>query len=534
VVFDAASDWLVDLAPVEDKERIYRTISGIGSGGGTIMGPAMELAFDALKDAKPSVKHVILLTDGQTAHPEDCSALGMEMAAAGISISAVAVGPDADAQLLHDIAAAAQGRFYPVADPATIPEVFIKEAQVVRRSMIVEETFSPQVLYLLSDILSGISTALPALDGYVLTGPKGGLNQVVLGSQEADPILATCQSGLGRCVAFTSSADSRWAAQWVQWSGFSMFWEQVVRWVARPSQSTECEIFTDVEGQEATIRVEAFDAEGRFLQLAAVEGKVLTPQMEGGPLHLTQTGPGQYSGRFQAPTPGSYIVSLQYRKGETAPAPTGNGAESTQNGSRLANAIVTIPFAPEFRDLSDNAPLLEEVSSMTHGRVLSLTSDPNEANLFDSAGLKFPETHLPLVQPLMLAWLVLFLLDVAVRRVVVDLRAPLRKAKAWLTATAQQQKDERISRLQARRHRLRAQWSAGAADGVFARRYEGGQRYRGDTIDPQPRRPEEPTEKPPAEEPKPTAPAKPSTHIDQLLQARRKKTNPDEKEQGPS
>ena len=245
--------------------------------------------------------------------------------------------------------------------------------------------------------------------------------------------------------------------------------------------------------------------------------------MEGRPLQLTQTGPGQYLGRFQARSPGSYIVSLQYHRIGAAQADGSDAAAPVQNGPRLANAIVTIPFAPEFRDLCDNAPLLVEVSKMTRGRVLSLDSDPNEAKLFDSAGLKFPETHLPLVQPLMLVWIAMFLLDVAVRRVVVDVRAGLRRVKGWLTATAQQQKDERIARLQARRHKLRAQWSAGAADGVFAKRYEGGDRYRGDTIDSQPRRQETPPAKP-VEEPRPPKPAVKSTHIDQLLQAKRRKT----------
>ena len=96
---------------------------------------------------------------------------------------------------------------------------------------------------------------LPTLDGYVLTGPKGGLNQLVLATHQADPLLATCQSGLGRCVVFTSSADSRWAGQWLQWADFARFWEQVVRWAGKPAQSAECEISTDVEGQEATVRV---------------------------------------------------------------------------------------------------------------------------------------------------------------------------------------------------------------------------------------------------------------------------------------
>lgn len=527
IVFDAVSDWVVSLGPALDKEGIFHRISQIGAGGGTVMGPAMREAFAALKDSRHAIKHVILLTDGQTADPDLCARLGEDMGAAGITVSTVAIGQGAYTELLHNIAVAAQGRFYPVENPANIPEIFIKEAQVVRRSMIVEQTFTPQVVYSLSEILNGIP-ALPALDGYVLTGPKGGLNQVVLSSNEADPILATCQSGLGRCVAFTSSADSRWAAQWIQWGDFARFWEQVVRWAGKPSQSADCEILTDVEGQETTVRVEAFDAEGRFLQLASIDGQVLTPEMKSQTLQLTQTGPGQYAAQFRAPASGSYIVNVQYRKAEDVAR--GEGTPSSPlNGARSANAIVTIPFAPEFRDLTDNAPLLKEVSEMTHGRVLPLESDPNEVNLYDSAGLQFPETHLPLVQPLMLAWIALFLTDVAVRRVILDARAKLRRAIAWVTATTRQEKDERIARLQARSQKLRAQWAAGAADGVFAKRYDGGQQYQGDTIGSEPRGAEPPTAKPTAPEPAKPKPAPQSTHIDQLLQARHKRARGDPK-----
>ena len=203
--------------------------------------------------------------------------------------------PPFDARIstnLQHMASATGGRYYDVKDAQALPQIFIKEAQVVRRSLIVEETFSPQVVYSLSETLKGMTPPLPTLDGYVLTGPKGGLSQLVLATHQADPLLATCQSGLGRCVAFTSSADSRWAGQWLQWADFARFWEQVVRWAGKPAQSTDCEIFTDVEGQQATVNVEAFDTEGKFLQLAAIEGQVLTPEMKGEPLQLAQTGPG--------------------------------------------------------------------------------------------------------------------------------------------------------------------------------------------------------------------------------------------------
>ncbi len=514
LVFDATHEWLVPLRPASDKDYILSHIRSLGAGGGTIMGPAMQMAYDALQKVEGGIKHVILLTDGMTSDAERCERLGMTMGDAGISVSTVAVGEQANTELLFDISGVTEGRFYRVTDPMSIPEIFIKEAQVVRRSMIIEQTFTPQVAYSLSETIKGILPPLPALDGYVLTGPKGGLSQLVLASSQADPILATCQSGLGRCVAFTSSADSRWAGQWMQWAHFARFWEQVIRWAGRPAQSTDCEIFADVEGQEVTINVEASDTEGRFVSLAGIEGQVLTPEMEAEPLSLTQTGPGQYAGRFHADASGSYIVNIQYRR------------VGGQEGNRLANTIVSIPFAPEFRDLTDNAPLLEEVSRLTGGRVLP--SDPNRADLFDYAGLKFPQRHQPLLRPLMLIWIALFLLDVAVRRVVLDVRAGLRRARAWVfSAATRREQDATISRLQATRRKLQEQWSARTAHTVVMKRYDGADKYEGQVLDTEPQHKVE-TPKPAdavgagpgarAGQPRAVAP----THIDQLLEAKRK------------
>jgi uncharacterized membrane protein/Mg-chelatase subunit ChlD len=512
------NDWVYPLDLVKDKAQVVAAIEQMQMGDMPSLHAHLQMAYDELVKCDAGQKHIIVITDGDPTPPS--TKLLQDLAAAKITCTGVCIYPHsmADNTKLMQMASATNGRYYEVKDAQSLPQIFIKEAQVVRRSLIIEETFSPQMVYSLSEILRGMSPPLPALDGYVLTGPKGGLSQVVLATHQADPLLATNQSGLGRCVAFTSSADSRWAKQWLTWSDFARFWEQVVRWAGKPAQAADCEISTDVEGQQATVTVEAFDAEGKFLQLAAIEGKVLTPEMKGEPLQLAQTGPGQYSGRFTAPMSGSYIVNLQYRR-------TGPDAKS-----RLANAIVSVPFAPEFRDLSDNAPLLKEISKMTGGRVLSLASDPNKADLYEHAGLEFPETHLPLLRPLMLAWILIFLMDVAVRRVILNVRAGLRRAKAWVLSTAKREQDQTIARLQARRQKLREQWSARTADDVLSKHYEGADKYQGELLSNEPRREMEPPAEPRAEEPPKQEPPREGTHIDQLLKAKRKKTGQDQNE----
>jgi len=504
-------DWVFPLSPAGDKKAVIAAIEQMQMGDMPSLHDHLQAAYNKLKDCDASQKHVIVISDGDPMAPSP--QLLAQCRDAGITCTGVAIFPHspADIQSLVSVAQSTGGRFYDVKDPQQLPQIFIKEAQVVRRALIIEETFSPQVDYSLSEIIRGVSGAMPDLDGYVMTGSKGGLNQVVLVSGQQDPVLATCQSGLGRCAAFTSSVDSRWASNWLQWSGFERFWEQAVRWAAKPSQSADCEVFADVQGRQVTINVEAIDAEGKFIQFANIEGQIISPDVSTSTLELTQIGPGQYHGQFQAVASGSYVVNLRYKK------------LSGDTDTHLTQTTVTIPFAPEFRDLSDNTPLLAEVSEISGGRILS--SDPNQAELFDYATLKFPKTEMPLLKPLMLIWLALFLLDVAMRRVILDVRAIARRAVSLVRLKKLvQQTDQTLDRLRARRLKLRDQLSARKADAMASRRYEAGEEIKGDLpmagavkqADVQPeKKPEKPV-------PERAETPKESSHIQRLLKAKRK------------
>ncbi|MHC4564310.1 MAG: VWA domain-containing protein [Planctomycetota bacterium] len=512
-------DWVFPLAPAGDKKAVTAAIKQMRMGDMPSLHTHLQMAYDKLKDCDASQKHVIVISDGDPQDPTN--QLLQQCKDAGITCTGVGIFPHSqnDVQSLLRVAELTEGRFYNVTDAQQLPQIFIKEAQVVRRALILEETFSPRVKYSLSEIVQGLPSALPNLDGYVVTGPKGGLNQLVLESHQADPILATCQAGLGRCAAFTSSIDSRWASSWLQWPGFEGFWEQTIRWAGKPSQSSDCEVSADIQGRQVTVNVEAIDAEGKFMQFADIEGRVISPDVESKPIELTQVGPGQYNGQFQANASGSYIVNLRYKK------------PGDDEKTHFTHTTVTIPFAPEFRDLTDNAPLLAEVSDITGGRILG--SDPNQANLFDSAGLRFPETQMPLLRPLMFVWLALFLLDVAVRRVAFDFRAMARRVAAFIRMRRVERKtDKTLERLQARRQKLRESLEARKAAAVASKRYRASEEFEGelpmaDTVRPARPQPEsKPTEPAPAK----TEPGEGSEHIQRLLRAKRKAAEQDEGE----
>src|SRR3712207_1306367 len=124
------------------------------------------------------------------------------MKAAGITLSTVGAGGGSN-PFLEQLAKEGGGRFYDAANPASIPDIFLKETQQVSGQQIVEETFFP-ILTSSSPILRGIDE-LPQLLGYNGTTPKPAA-QTVLVSARDDPILAQWQYGLGRSVAWTSDS----------------------------------------------------------------------------------------------------------------------------------------------------------------------------------------------------------------------------------------------------------------------------------------------------------------------------------------
>lgn len=500
-------EWVYPLSEVGDKSEVLSSINLMQMGDMPSLHNHLQQAYDKLKACDAAQKHVIVITDGDPQDPSD--ALLKSCVESGITVSTVGIFPhqQSDFLRLKRVAEATGGQAYDVKNPNELPQIFIKEAMVVRRNLINEQTFTPQLVYSLSEITKGLSANYPDLDGYIITGPKGGLNQIILNSQENDPVLAICQSGMGRCAAFTSSIDSRWASNWLGWSNFETFWEQVVRWAGKPSQSSDCEITTDVQDKKVTVNVEAIDDQGKFIQFSDIDGRVISPDVEVDDIELVQVGPGQYSATFDAKGSGSYIVNMRYKKiGEP-------------DKVYITDTAVTIPFAPEFRDLSDNMPLLAQVSEMTNGRMLS--SDPNQANLFDYTGLKFPETQIPLIRPLMLIWLALFLVDVAVRRLAFDFKAMSRRIVRVISRKKTQKTETTLDKLKITRKQVHDQFKIRSKDAAASRKYVPDEKFKGDLpiSKVEDKKPEVKKE-----EPKPDKKAKEedASHIQRLLKAKKK------------
>ncbi|HEY7152523.1 MAG TPA: VWA domain-containing protein [Gemmataceae bacterium] len=395
IAFEGETFWVCDVQAASNKNSVIDKISAIEAGGGTVMAPAMEAAYDALQNTTAKLKHVIILTDGISA-PGDFEGITMNMANAKITVTTVGVGEDADKKLLEEIARLGNGRYYFTDDPSSVPQIFAKETVTASKSAINEQPFLPQVVRP-TQVLSGIDLAnAPFLLGYVTTRPKPTC-EFVLATEKGDPLLAWWRHGLGMSVAFTSDAKSRWAAEWLSWPGYSKFWAQVVRHAMRKSEAKGVVVQVEQKERKATVTLDAVNAAGKYLNQADTELKIIDPQLGDRQLAMAQTAPGRYVAEFDTSRSGAYhLEMLQKQQGQML--------------SQQSRGLV-VGYDEEFRLRPTNEELLQAIARVSGGAY-----NPEPEAVFADLGRTAPRT-IPLWPYLIAAAALLFLADVALRRI---------------------------------------------------------------------------------------------------------------------
>ena len=417
IAFDADWVWAVPMTSAGDTARITADLASLTAGGGTIMYPALEEADRALSASSSPLRHVILLTDGLT-DTADFQTLLERMARHHITVSTVAVGDDADAEMLAAMARWGNGRTYATSDPRDVPRIFLSDTTLASRGLLVEKSFFPREVSA-AEMVRGLSLdAMPALRGFVLTYMKNGAEQVFSALYDA-PLLAAWRYGLGRTAAFTSDFSGRWGASWLAWDQFPRFAAQLVRWIERPADSGVLHPRIDTGGGMARITVDAHDSLGAFVNGLEIEGILARPGGGRSEIRVPQSGPGMYEATFPADEVGDYILTLSAHRGDTELAPLTIGT--------------SIPYSEEYRLPGVNSSLLGRLAASTGGQVITsgddlqglsalLHREPGSAGAGSDAG-RF----------LLLAALLLFLLDIAVRRLAAP-RELLRRIAARLQA----------------------------------------------------------------------------------------------------
>lgn len=403
IAFDDLASWVVPITDLADKATVINQVATIQPGGGTDIFAGVRLMADVLPNDEGQIKHVILLTDGGASEVGIAELVERLYTDNGITFSTVGVGQGA-AAFLPQLAQVGGGRYHFAGDAASIPSIFTEETVLATRAYLIEEEFFP-LQASSSPILGGVDS-VPSLFGYVGTSTKEAAQTILvsdLADGNKDPILAAWQYGLGRSVAWTSDATTRWATNWVQWPEFPRLWAQIVQYTINPAADVDISADVTRQGETALLTVDAIDQDGNYLNELPLQASIVSPSGEAQLVEMQQVAPGQYQAVFTPDEEGAYLIRVD------------GGA--VDGGSTLGQTTGwVLSYSPEYRSLTSDPQALVRLASLTGGGVLENAEDAFERNL----GTQF-DTR-PLWPWLLLAAVLLLPFDIAVRRLVISRR----------------------------------------------------------------------------------------------------------------
>ena len=222
------------------------------------------------------------------------------------------------------------------------------------------------------------------------------LVDVPLTADNDDPILACWRYGLGKSLIFATDFGTPWTRSLVNWEYFSRLLAQMVRWTSRDAKNERLHPTVVLKDDAATLVVDAFDPDGRFLDMLKIATRVQAPDGKTQDIDLKQTASGRYEARFDLRGKGTYLFSTA----ASGQAPgTGDSLHFCFNLSRF----------PEDKQQTTNRPFLAMLADKTNGRILEQPGTP---------ALEATRTsgYSDAWQIAVLAALLLFLLDIADQR----------------------------------------------------------------------------------------------------------------------
>ena len=420
---------LLEVGP--HRKAMLAAVSRMTPGDMPQFDPAMKMAVKGLSNTPASVKHCIIISDGDPSDPSPSTISAFKKANITISTVAVASHGLTESQRLRSIAQATGGKYYAVKSGKALPRIFQREARRVSKPLVYEPeggvvpAVPPGTVP--HPLLDGIDRVFPNTRGFVMTQTKEtSLAQVLLqsnkpaGQPENATILAVWPYGAGRTAVLTTDAGARWASTWNQWEDYEKFFSQLVRWTMRPTGDTgKYSIATNVKDGEVQVVVNALNEDDSFMDFLDMQANVSdmnaspdSGERRSGALSMRQAAPGRYVGTFKADSAGNYFVTVIPKPG-AAPLTIG----------------VSVPYSDEFRVRETNLALIEMLAgTQPKGGDEGVVAPP--LDLEPSEDLVNTDSFrggLPLARSIRDAWpwfllagCCLFLADVFVRRVAIN------------------------------------------------------------------------------------------------------------------
>ncbi len=385
LAFDTKPYIVAEMQPVGDARNVLvEKLVKLHSTGGTDILPALIAAQNRLNPIDAQIKHVILLSDGNTPFNLGLYRALMEsFRQDGISISAIGVGSAfINDEYLEWVTNQTGGMYYQLQTLEDLPRLVAQDAEdQLGKLPFAEGKFRPQRAAL-SDLFLEPGD-WPAVSGYLTATakPDATVEASMHVGETPDPLLARWSVGLGRVAVFTSDADARWSADWIRWDGFEGWISQLLRWAMRPRFSEELFVSVQEKGNAQQLVVEGplSNPQGMLMPASGAQGKALS---------LVQTTDFRWEASLDGTSGGWHQLALTSQPDGQAP--------------RFAKRWVQVGTPPETVEAAGqapNEPWLREAARLTAG----LYAAPDIAFLP-------PSTSLAVQEPVAAWWLPLVLL----------------------------------------------------------------------------------------------------------------------------
>ena len=381
IAFDDRPWEIIETAPLNDQKTAVESILSVGTGGGTEIYTSLAQAYENLSPLKLQRKHIILLTDGQSATSNDYQTLIEEGKNNLITVSTVAVGQDADRALLESLAEMGGGTFYDVQDESTIPAIMSTETAMISRTYIEDNPFYPTI-YGDAAWTSLFEEGVPQMNAYIATTPKQTAS-VIAESEKEDPVLAEWMYGLGRTIAFTSDSTGEWSGDFARWGNWGDFWNTAVSRLL-PAYSEVP--FSIQKSSAGSFTITDPTGKSSFLDVAVVNEK-------GEELSVIS----------EALAPGKASVTVDSEPGLVF-------FRISNEQEAVYQAGISIPYSEEYKIQKPNTAILKMITSRTNGKLLT-----EAAEAFRKMELSSSEKQ-SVQQYLLLIAILLFFIDITIRR----------------------------------------------------------------------------------------------------------------------
>lgn len=383
------------------RDSVAGQVARLKPGGKTYLYPALLLAKRMLERSPANLRHVIVLSDGETggSGSDYMDLVAVMKQDLNITVSAVAIGDQANVPLLRRVAVHGGGVFHHTYDPSTLPRIVageVKDDPEPPKPR--QKDFTPRLAQR-TNIFAGFpEKKFPPVTGFVETKAKKKADTdlfIALKDGTRQPLVASWRYGKGKAVVFTADLQGGWTRNWIRWRGLGRFWGRVMKWVAPRDDSLpihEVRLNPTAGGVVMDLYVYGEEALGTFRY--SIRGNQ-----------------GERSGKFSEEAPGHYRAQLP----SGAPGPYRIEVTEVHNGKPRVYPPIGYTQAndPRIEIPRDrfNFELLEMLARATGGQInAAIEAQPITETVMRSTT--------PLQMFPILAAALLFLVEIFVRRFV--------------------------------------------------------------------------------------------------------------------